>query len=44
MRIAYITQSYPPMISGAAIFAQEIEEGMAHRQHPVLHYSIKDAS
>lgn len=36
MRIAYLTQSYPPMISGAAISARQIAESMAKRGHQVL--------
>jgi len=36
MRIAYLTQSYPPMISGAAISAQQTAETMAERGHKVL--------
>ena len=36
MRIAYLTQSYPPMISGAAISAQKTAEVMAKRGHHVL--------
>lgn len=36
MRIATLTQSYPPMISGAAISAQQTAESMARRGHHVL--------
>ena len=36
MRIAYLTQSYPPMISGASIAAGELAEEMAGRGHTVL--------
>lgn len=36
MRIAYLTQSYPPMISGAAISARQTAESMAGRGHQVL--------
>ena len=36
MRIAYLTQSYPPMISGAAISARQTAEAMAMRGHQVL--------
>jgi len=36
MRIAYICQSYPPMISGASIVVQRLAEGMAMRGHVVL--------
>lgn len=36
MRIAYLTQSYPPMISGAAMFACQLAEAMSQRGHQVL--------
>jgi 1,2-diacylglycerol 3-alpha-glucosyltransferase len=36
MRIAYLTQSYPPMVSGAAIVAAQLAKGMANRGHEVL--------
>jgi len=36
MRIAYICQSYPPMISGASLVVQRLAEGMAARDHIVL--------
>jgi len=36
MRIAYICQSYPPMISGASLAVQRLAEGMAARGHVVL--------
>jgi len=36
MRIAYICQSYPPMISGASLVVQRLAEGMAAREHVVL--------
>lgn len=36
MRIAYLTQSYPPMISGAAIFVEKLATGMAKHGHEVL--------
>jgi len=42
MRIAYIAQSYPPMISGAAIFVSELAEGMAARGHQVLVIAASD--
>ncbi|MDX1379021.1 MAG: glycosyltransferase [Anaerolineales bacterium] len=42
MRIAYLTQSYPPMISGAAIAAQQIAEAMAQRGHNVLVIAASD--
>jgi len=36
MRIAYITQSYPPMVSGASLVAKSLAEHMAQRGHKVL--------
>lgn len=36
MRIAYLTQPYPPMISGAAIVAEYLAKEMANRGHDVL--------
>ncbi len=36
MRIAYLTQPYPPMISGASILAAELAEDMARRGHKIL--------
>jgi 1,2-diacylglycerol 3-alpha-glucosyltransferase len=42
MRIVYLTQSYPPMISGAAFFAQQIAEAMAQRGHQVLVIAASD--
>lgn len=36
MRIAYLAQSYPPMISGASIFAGQLAMEMAKRNHQVL--------
>jgi len=42
MRIAYLTQSYPPMISGAAISAQQNAEAMAQRGHQVLVIAASD--
>lgn len=36
MRIAYLTQSYPPMISGAAILVERLAKSMAARGHQVL--------
>jgi len=36
MRIAYICQSYPPMIRGASLAVQRLAEGMAARDHIVL--------
>ena len=42
MRIVYLTQSYPPMISGAALFAQQVAEAMAQRGHQVLVIAASD--
>jgi len=42
MRIAYLTQSYPPMISGAAISAQQTAESMANRGHKVMVLAASD--
>jgi len=42
MRIAYLTQSYPPMISGAAISAQQTAESMAKRGHQILVIAASD--
>lgn len=42
MRIAYLTQSYPPMVSGAALVVQRFAEGMAARGHSVLVLAASD--
>jgi len=42
MRIAYLSQSYPPMISGAAFFARDLAEAMARRGHQVLVIAASD--
>jgi glycosyltransferase involved in cell wall biosynthesis len=42
MKIAYLTQSYPPMVSGAAIFAGKLAESMAQRGHQVLVIAASD--
>lgn len=42
MRIAYICQSYPPMISGGALVVQRQARGMASRGHKVLVISASD--
>jgi glycosyltransferase involved in cell wall biosynthesis len=42
MRIAYITQSYPPMISGASIVVEQLAKGMAERGHAVLVIAASD--
>lgn len=42
MRIAYLTQSYPPMISGASIVAEQLAQGMVKRRHNVLVIAASD--
>ena len=42
MRIAYITQSYPPMVSGASLVVQNLAENMASRGHKVLVLAASD--
>jgi len=42
MRIAFLTQSYPPMISGAALVVQRLAEGLAQRGHAVLVVAASD--
>ena len=42
MRIAYLTQSYPPMISGATIVAEQLAVEMAERGHQVLVITASD--
>lgn len=42
MRIAYLTQPYPPMISGASLAAEELAKGMAKRGHEVLVIAASD--
>lgn len=42
MRIAYLTQSYPPMVSGASLAVQMLAEGMAMRGHDVLVLTSSD--
>jgi glycosyltransferase involved in cell wall biosynthesis len=42
MRIAYLTQSYPPMISGASLIAEQIARGMSTRGHEVLVIAASD--
>ena len=36
MRIALLTQTYPPMVSGAALVVQRLAEGLTARGHAVL--------
>ena len=42
MRIAIVCQSYPPMVSGAALVIQRLAEGLADRGHSVLVLSSSD--
>src|SRR5262245_4819738 len=42
MRIAFICQSYPPMVSGAALVVWRLAEGMAARHHDVLVLAASD--
>jgi 1,2-diacylglycerol 3-alpha-glucosyltransferase len=42
MRIVYINQSYPPMISGAAIVVERLANDMAFRGHSVLVIAASD--
>ena len=42
MRIAYLSQSYPPMVSGASLAVQMLAEGMAKRGHDVLVLTSSD--
>jgi 1,2-diacylglycerol 3-alpha-glucosyltransferase len=42
MRIAYLTQSYPPMVSGAALVVERLAKSMAERGHQVLVIAASD--
>ena len=42
MKITYVCQSYPPMISGAALMVQRLAEGIASRGHEVLVVTASD--
>lgn len=42
MKIAYLTQSYPPMVSGAALIAERLAKEMAARRHKVLVIAASD--
>lgn len=42
MRIVLACQSYPPMVSGAAIVASRLAEGLARRGHAVLVLAASD--
>lgn len=42
MRIAYLTQTYPPMISGAAIIAEKLAHAIIERGHQTLVITASD--
>lgn len=42
MRIAFLTQSYPPMISGASIVVEQLAQEMVQRGHEVLVIAASD--
>lgn len=42
MRIAYLAQSYPPMISGAAIMVERLAKGVVARGHEALVIAASD--
>ena len=42
MKITYITQSYPPMISGASIVVERLAKGMAQRGHEIMVIAASD--
>jgi glycosyltransferase involved in cell wall biosynthesis len=42
MNIAFVCQSYPPMVSGAALVIQRLAEGLADLGHSVLVLSASD--
>ncbi len=42
MKIAYLTQSYPPMISGASMVVQHLAEAMVVRGHDILVLAASD--
>ena len=42
MRIAYLAQSYPPMVSGAAIVANKFAKSMKEHGYPILLMVIND--
>ena len=44
MRIAYLSQSYPPMVSGASLIVQMLAEGMAEYGHQVLALTSSDTA
>ena len=42
MNISYLCQSYPPMVSGAAVIAEQIAEAMVSRGHSILVFCASD--
>ena len=42
MSIAYLAQSYPPMISGVAIFVEQLANEMAKPGHQILVITARD--
>lgn len=42
MKIAYLTQSYPPMVSGAALMSAHLAKEMAVRGHKILVIAASD--
>ena len=44
MKIAVLASSYPPMVSGAALFAEKLAVEMAKRSHEVLVLATSDRS
>ena len=42
MKLAFLTQSYPPMVSGASLFAGQLAKGMANRGYTVLVIAASD--
>jgi glycosyltransferase involved in cell wall biosynthesis len=42
MRIALLTQTYPPMVSGAALVVQRLAQGLTARGHDVLVVAASD--
>jgi len=44
MKIAVLASSYPPMVSGAALFAEKLAVEMAKRNHEVLVLATSDRS
>ncbi|HRE26452.1 MAG TPA: hypothetical protein PK954_07445, partial [Anaerolineales bacterium] len=44
MRIALVSQSYPPMISGAAEVVRRLAQGLAGRGHDILVVTAAPAS